>query len=548
MTLRRLGSRLSALVGYKTRMRVGEAVAGLWRRAAIRNVPIVAIAGSMGKTATKDMTYAVLEPLGRGAKTFGNVNFRHDGVLLSTMPWHRFAVVEMSEADLDSPLLARHAALVRPSIVVVTNVGTDHLSIFTNEDGIAREFGRLVAAVPADGVAVLNADDPRVLALAPLCRGRVVTVGTGTGADIRAEAIADQWPERLSFDVVAGARRATVRMQLCGAQWVTATLAALAVADVLGVPWEAALERLAERKPTTGRMQPVERADGVGFVMDDYKCSYPSIAPALAYLARARAQRKIAVIGTISDFKRKSSKLYRQVARDALAVADMVIFAGDMAARAKGAADATRLRVFVSRAAAAAFLSSYLRPGDLVLVKANRPTDHLQFLAEVPLGGPTPTDASAPDTEAVAPAAGANLARGIIGLGNKDAALADSPHSLGHRVVDDLARNFGATWETRDSFAAATATHDGVPLVLIKNLTLMNDCGPAVAAALTAFDLASQDCFLVVDDVAVKLGTVRNRDGGSDGGHQGVRSVLRALDTDAIARIKIGVRTDRRDG
>ncbi|MBM3585564.1 MAG: hypothetical protein FJX36_14430 [Alphaproteobacteria bacterium] len=185
----------------------------------------------------------------------------------------------------------------------MTEVGRDHVEHLGGPDAMAHEIGKLVAAVPAHGLAVLNADDPRVRTMAGLCRGRVVTFGLAEGADYRAMDIVDGWPERLAFTVVAGDRRCRVQTRLCGEQWVRACLGALATADGLGVPLEDAAYAIGRTEPIDRRMKPHERPDGIAFIIVDFKCSFLTIAPALAYMARARAQRKIVVMGTISDYE-----------------------------------------------------------------------------------------------------------------------------------------------------------------------------------------------------------------------------------------------------
>lgn len=120
--------------------------------------------------------------------------------------------------------LDRLLALIRPRVSIVTAIGDDHLSAFHGRDAVAAEKGKLVAVVPPDGIAVLSADDPRVLAMRDRCRARVVAFGTGPDADVRATRIRADWPDRLSFDVEHRGQAAAVHTRLCGELWLTSVL------------------------------------------------------------------------------------------------------------------------------------------------------------------------------------------------------------------------------------------------------------------------------------------------------------------------------------
>jgi UDP-N-acetylmuramyl pentapeptide synthase len=170
-----------------------------------------------------------------------------------------------------------------------------------------------------------------------------------------------------------------VQTRLCGEHWVHAVLAALATAVGLDVPLQAAVEAVAEVEPWAGRLSRVE-VGGVTFIRDDFKAPLWSVGPALRFLAEARAPRKVAVIGTISDYGPRASAVYTSVAREALDSADEVVFVGPQAPRAVGARNHPRgeaLHQFVSPRDASDYLARSLRPGDLVLLKGSHRADHL---------------------------------------------------------------------------------------------------------------------------------------------------------------------------
>src|SRR5690606_3888673 len=133
-------------------------------------------------------------------------------------------------------------------------------------EAIAEEKGKLIASLPPEGTAVLNADDPRVLAMRDRSVARVLTYGTGPDAMVRAERVTSRWPARLSFPVRYGADAYEVKTQLCGEYLTSCVLSALAVGIAMGVPLEAAVAAVGAVRPFTRRMQAVQREDGVTFI------------------------------------------------------------------------------------------------------------------------------------------------------------------------------------------------------------------------------------------------------------------------------------------
>ena len=155
---------------------------------------------------------------------------------------------------------------MKPRIGVVTNIGTDHISAFGSVEAIAAEKGKLIAALPSHGIAILNADDPNVLAMRSRCAGRVITYGLAPEAMVRAENVSAAWPERLSFTVCFDGQSHTVHTQLPGAHLVHCALAAVAVGLAMGLPLTFAVQAISTVPPFPRRMSPVIRDDGVTFI------------------------------------------------------------------------------------------------------------------------------------------------------------------------------------------------------------------------------------------------------------------------------------------
>lgn len=344
-------------------------------RSMLRSTIFIGVTGSCGKTTTKELIAAVLAARFRGQKSHSSKNLpRHLArTILGVRPWHDYCVVEIAAAvrgtriPLQGPL-----KLVQPQIGVVTNIESDHISAFGTVESIAEEKGKLIAALPPHGTAILNIDDKHVRAMQTRCAARIITCGLAPDAMLRAEDIRASWPERLSFTAIYEGQSHVVRTQLCGAHWVSSVLAALAVGLAMGVPPATAIQAIQLVPPFHRRMSPVSHPDGVSFVLDNYKAPLWSIPSTLRFMQEAAARRKILVLGSISDYRGDHGRIYASVAQEALKVADRVIFVGPRARkalRARSQAQEEVLQAFDNIEAARPYVHSLLRPGDLVLLK-----------------------------------------------------------------------------------------------------------------------------------------------------------------------------------
>jgi aminoacyl-tRNA hydrolase len=541
----------------------------LLHRRRLRNVTLIGVTGSTGKTTTKELIAAVASSHLRGGKS-EHLNLFESVAreIRRISPRDQFAVLEVAATGPGT--LEATLALFRPQIGVVTTVASDHYSAFGSIEAIAAEKRKLVAVLPPTGIVVLNADDPRVLAMKEGFHGRALTFGLSPDATVRAEAVSAIWPERLAFTLVYEGRRVSVQTQLCGDHWVHAALAAVAVGLILGVPLEAAARSLGEVAPVTGRMCPVLLPDGVTFIRDDYKASVSTILVALTFMRQARAKRKVAILGTISDTMGDAGAVYVNIARRALEAADYVIFVGPRAfasLRAKTHADDDRIRAFSTVKAAAEFCNTFLEPGDLVLLKGSNAADHLYRIIltrtrsvacwlsdctkklfcdecsqlSVPSGVETqpPAVSNLDGLDALVDQAPSQV---LVGLGNPGEALSKTPHNVGQLVVNRIAELLGASWtRTGGAFLACGEWH-GERVCMVKLTTAMNRSGPSLRELSQLLRFGPAQCILIQDDLDLPLGTVRTRIRGSDGGHRGVRSILEAFQTDQFRRVKVGVR------
>ena len=352
----------------------------LWRRMMLRTT-VIAITGSMGKTTAKECLAAALQGQGRILKTIQNQNdqFGVPRTIRAIRPWHRFAVVEVGTSKPGN--VRRSARLLKPDIAIILGVGRTHTNEFRTLDDTAAEKAALLDYLPRNGVAILNRDDPRVLAMAEQCRAKVLFFGRGSSCDYQAQSIESRWPDRLRFTLRAPRDQLPVRTQLVGAHWTGSMLAALAAADTCGVPLREAVRRAGEVRPFMGRMQPLALPSGAIVIRDEAGGSPDTLNAMLAVLYEATADRRGLVFSDLSDSRAKPKNRLREIAKIAAQHCDFAVFVGDHAHHAVKAAiaagmDPAQCREFMSLQAGASWLGTFLRKGDLVFLKG-RTTDHL---------------------------------------------------------------------------------------------------------------------------------------------------------------------------
>src|SRR4051794_38313541 len=372
---------------------LGRLAAAVHRRLVEGGLVTVGITGSSGKTSTKDLLGQVLAAAGPTVSPQGSFN-NDIGLpltVLSADAATRYLMLEMGARGPGH--IARLCRVARPEIGVVLNVGSAHLGEFGSAEMIATSKGELVEALPAGGTAVLNADDHRVLGMAPRTAARVVTTGLAADADVRATDVALDDAARPRFTLVAGGEEHRVELQVVGVHQVPNALSAAAAALAAGM-WPAAVAAaLSAAEPRSRwRMEVAQRPDGVTVINDAYNANPESMRAALAALAALPGKRRIAVLGAMGELGPTAPEEHDRLGRDAAAAGvDLVVAVGaDAVGIASGAAAAGRRpgeeSVHVpDRAAARALLSELLRPGDVVLVKASR-SYGLERLAEDLLG------------------------------------------------------------------------------------------------------------------------------------------------------------------
>jgi len=348
---------------------------GAWHRGRFA-IPVVAITGSNGKTTTKELTAGVLgtrwEVL-RPERSFNN-QWGLPLTLLRLAPEHQATVLEIGTNARGE--IAALTALASPTVGVVTTVAAVHTEFLGSLDGVREEKAGLVRALPADGVAVLNADDPRVAGMAGDTRARVVTYGRAATAHVRAVGDVLDDEEGLTLTLETGGERQPVTLALAGRHNVGNILAAAAVGVALGFPLGEIVLGLAGVRPVAGRCV-WRRAGDVTILDDTYNASPVSMRAALDTVAtHRRGRRLIVVLGDMLELGSIGDDAHREVGRQVAALpADELIGVGRAmtlaveAARAAGLAEARHLTTFEDTVA---HLLKRLTAGDLVLVKGSR--------------------------------------------------------------------------------------------------------------------------------------------------------------------------------
>ncbi|WP_216207850.1 UDP-N-acetylmuramoyl-tripeptide--D-alanyl-D-alanine ligase [Amycolatopsis aidingensis] len=382
------GAAVLAALGKLARHVVTELSAG--------ELTVIGVTGSSGKTSTKDLIAQLLEPLGPTVAPPGSFNneLGHPWTALRADAQTRHLVLELSARGPGH--IAQLAAVAPPRIGVVLNVGSAHVGEFGSREGIARTKGELVEALPPEGLAVLNLDDPLVAAMAGRTRARVVGVGEHPDAQVRAAEVTLDEQARPAFRLVTPQGEAAVRLPLHGEHQIGNALAAAAVALELGSGVHEVAARLsAVQRRSQRRMEVGTSPDGITVLNDSYNANPESVRAGLKALASmSSGRRSWAVLGVMGELGADSVHAHDEIGRLAvrLNINRLVVVGEDAAAMHQGASHEGSWgeeSVLVPDAdAAIALLRDELRAGDVVLVKASK-VAQLWRVADAVLAGGT---------------------------------------------------------------------------------------------------------------------------------------------------------------
>ncbi len=342
------------------------------------NGKVAAITGSNGKTTTRKMTAEVIRQKFSTLSTLGNYN-NEIGVpmtLLNLSPEHQWAVVELG---MNHPgEIGRLAAICSPNIGLITNIAPAHLEGVGSVEGVAAAKAELLDHIPKDGVAVLNADDPRVLELTGRAACRVLFYGSRKSVAIRATAVREA-RQSVRFDLHVAGTRIPVRLPTPGRFMMSNALGAAAVGFLAGLSPDRIRDGLEAFVPEKGRMAVTMLAGRIGLIDDTYNANPGSMKAAIDTLMRLKGKkgRGILVLGDMLELGIHSEALHRRIGAHAGdAGAHRLYAAGRFAPAVAAGAVAAGMpeeTVFTgAKDAVAADLFPRLKPGDWVLVKGSR--------------------------------------------------------------------------------------------------------------------------------------------------------------------------------
>ncbi|PIQ97087.1 MAG: hypothetical protein COV67_06085 [Nitrospinae bacterium CG11_big_fil_rev_8_21_14_0_20_56_8] len=342
-------------------------------------IRIIGITGTNGKSTTKEMVASVAEMKFETLRNRGNLN-NHIGLPLTLMelgPHHQVAALEMGMSAAGE--IRRLAEIARPDIGIITNISEAHLEELRTLKNVQKAKGELFEALPQNGTAIINADDPLVLELARSLRARTqITFGIDNRADVRASEIRPRDDEGFDFTVNLFDRKIPVFLPFPGRCNIYNALAALATGHSLGIDPDAMQTGLGQCRLLSQRNEMIEHG-GITWINDSYNANPRSMREALDTLVRRKTPgKKIFALGEMRELADRSQSAHRELGRDIAAEpVDFLVTVGPLAAlAAQGAREtgmhADRIHSFASHAEAIAWLSKHLQPGDLVLVKGSR--------------------------------------------------------------------------------------------------------------------------------------------------------------------------------
>jgi UDP-N-acetylmuramoyl-tripeptide--D-alanyl-D-alanine ligase len=336
---------------------------------------VIGITGSVGKTSTKEVTAAVLR---RRYRTLKNPrSYNNEATLpialLQMDAGHDVAVLEMGTfGPGEIALLAR---IARPHIGIVTNVGPSHLERMGSLEVIAQAKSELVQALPSEGYAILNVDDPRVRAMAGATQARTFFYGLDPQADLWADAIESRGLEGISFRAHHAGESVFLKLPLLGRHSVHTALAATAAGLILDLGWDAIVEGLRDTS-TQLRLLAVPGFGGATLIDDTYNASPASSLAALNLLAELDG-RRIVALGDMLELGAFEEEAHRMVGRRVAEVSHILVIVGRRAqwiadeARAAGMPIGQIIRAETNQEVIQ-ILKGLMEPGDYVLVKGSR--------------------------------------------------------------------------------------------------------------------------------------------------------------------------------
>lgn len=352
-------------------------IAHFWREK--HPIPLIAVAGSNGKTTTKEIISTLLEGSFRILKTWGNLNnlVGLPLTLLNLCPDHNMAVVEMGMNVKGE--IERMTQIATPDIGLITNINEAHLEGLGTFEELIKAKGELWDSMRPDGVIVVNQDDINVMKLAEGYRGKRVTFGLESPSDVMAKEISIEGERGVRFTLALRGEELEVAFPMMGISSVYNALAGTAAASVLGMQLKKIKERLELVKPFSMRMEIIRLEGGATIINDAYNANPKSMELALKALSEVKeAERGIAVLGDMLELGRFSDEAHAQIGEKVVSFGvDLLFTLGESAeiiAKRAREVGLNQGRITVSRDHRNLLfrLKKTIKRGDWILVKGSR--------------------------------------------------------------------------------------------------------------------------------------------------------------------------------
>jgi UDP-N-acetylmuramoyl-tripeptide--D-alanyl-D-alanine ligase len=352
-------------------------IAAWWRSQF--NVPCVAITGSNGKSTTKEMIAAIAGVNGDVLKTEGNFN-NLIGLPLTIFRWNESHKVAILEMGMNAPgEIERLTEIAKPKVGLITNVTSAHLEKLHTLEAVARAKGELFSAMDADGIAVVNEEDPWVMKVVESYAGKRITFGMKNESNVRFLDVETDGLDSTTLRVSIFGDEYEFSLPVPGTHNIMNAMAALAIGCALKIEPKVATERLSKFKPMAMRFEQIQLANGVRLVNDSYNANPASMKAAFRTVGSAkRAGRFIVALGDMLELGEASYELHKKLGEDAARMGvNLLLTTGDYAeAVVEGAVsaglDSESAKNCSTTDEIEKNLEDELKAGDVLLVKGSR--------------------------------------------------------------------------------------------------------------------------------------------------------------------------------
>jgi len=352
-------------------------------RSELKDLTVIGITGSQGKTTTKDLLRHMLSQQGETVAPAGNYN-NELGVpltLLDCSSATKYAIIEMGARH--SGDIAHLASIARPDIAVVLRVGMAHVGEFGSIEAIAKTKSELISSLSSTGIAILGQYDPYTKAMKSLHDGRTIAFGTNHSDEVRATEI-EMREGRPHFDLVTPAGRAAVGLRIVGEHQISNALACAAVGTALGFSIDSIATALSTAQIESKWRMEIHEFSGVLLINDSYNSSPDAVEAALRTLilfAQERGGRAWAFLGKMAELGESSAKAHQQVGTLAyqMGIDHLVCVDAPEYEPVHHSDGQTNLHLCDRNGARA--IAEQIEPGDVILVKASR-SESFEILAK----------------------------------------------------------------------------------------------------------------------------------------------------------------------